>query len=331
MMKAFFAACLVASAALVAALALPRPATAQTPDPYPSRPVRLIAPAAPGGNPDVLARMLAQKLSDAFGRPFVVENQAVGGGLNAAVAVARSSADGHTLFLGDAGAFAIQPALNPKLPYHPVKGFTFITALVAVPTVLVLHPSVAAPSLPAFIDLAKAKPGQINFGSAGNGSIHHMTLAIFATATGTEFLHVPLKGGSPLVAAILAGDVQAGFSGIPNVAQAIKAGRLRVLGISTSRRSDMLPDVPTLAEQGVRDFDVASTIGLQAPAGVLREIVARLQAVVAKAIREPDVTERIGNLGMVLMENGTEHYVQLVQKDLMRYAAAVKAANIKIE
>ena len=317
--------------AVLAAAVLPTPRPAQSTDSYPSRTIRLIAPAAPGGNPDVLARMLAQKLTDYFARPVIVENMPGGGGLAGAVAVARAQPDGHTLFLGDAGALAILPALSAKLPYDPLKDFTLITALVAVPTVLVVHPSLPTPILRDFIAHAKAQPGRVNFGSAGNGSIHHMTLAIFAVMAGVDVLHVPFKGGSPLVAALLAGDVHAGFSGIPNVAQAIKSGRLRALGMSTLRRSDTLPDVPTLAEQGLRDFDVATTIGLQAPAGLSREIVVRLQVAAAKALREPDVAERVSTLGMVMMENGTDHYVQAVKTDLARFAAAARTAGIKSE
>lgn len=320
-----------ACALLAALLGLPGTAAAQRAEAYPSKPVRLIAPAAPGGNPDVLARLLAQKLSDAFGKPFVVENMPGGGGVAGAVALAKSPADGHTLFLGDAGALAILPAINAKLPYQPLRDFTFITALAAVPTVLVLHPSVAASSLQEFIALARSKPGSVSFGSAGNGSIHHMTMAIFASRTGIDVLHVPYKGGTPLVAALMAGDVQAGFSGIPNVQQGIKSGRLRVLGISTAHRSASLPEVATFSELGIRDFDVASTIGLQAPAGLPGEIVARLQSAAANALRERDVSARIANLGMELRENGTAHYAQLVKEDYERFATAAKAAGIRSE
>lgn len=312
-------------------LAAPGTATAQGAESYPSKPVRLVVAAAPGGNPDVLARLLGQKLSDAFGKPFIIENMPGAGGVPAAVAVAKASADGHVLMLGDSGAMAINVALNDKLPYQPLRDFTMITALASVPTVLVVNPSVRASTLQEFIALARSQPGHLSYGSAGNGSVHHLTMEIFAARAGIRLLHVPYKGGTALVGALLAGDVQAGFSGIPNVLQAIKAGRLRVLGISTARRSSSVPDVPTFAELGLAGFDVATTIGLQAPAGVPRDIVARLQAAVAKALRERDVSERMLNLGMELMENGTGHYVQFVRDDLERYAAAVKAAGVKVE
>ena len=298
-------------------------------DSYPSKSVRLIAAAAPGGNPDVLARMLAARLSDTFGKPFVVENMPGAGGVVAAEILARATPDGHVLMLGDSGALAINPALNSKLTYAPLKDFTLITALAAVPTVLVAHPSVPASTLREFVAAAKAKPGAMSYGSAGNGSVHHLTMAVFASRTGIEMLHVPYKGGSALVAALLAGEVQAGWSGIPNVASHIKAGKLKVYAISTARRSASLPDVPTVIEQGYPDFDIATVIGLQAPAGVSREIVAKLQAACAKILREREVAERMSNLGMELMENGTEHYQRFMQEDLERYAAAVRTAGVK--
>jgi len=312
---------------LAALLALAGAAHAQ--DAYPSKTVRLIAAAAPGGNPDVLARMLAAKLADAFGRPFVVENLPGAGGVVAAEQVARAAPDGHTLMLGDSGALAINVALNPRLTYHPLKDFTLITALAAVPTVLVANPSLPATSLNDFVREAKAK--QLAYGSAGNGSVHHLTMAVFLARSGVEMLHVPYKGGSALVAAVLSGEVQSGWSGIPNVLANIRAGKLWVYAISTAQRSGTLPDVPTAAELGFAGFDIATVIGLQAPVGLSREITARLQSAVAKALRERDLAERMANLAMEPRENGTEHYQRFVREDLERYAAAVKAAGIKQE
>ena len=297
---------------------------------YPSKNVRLIAAAAPGGNPDVLARMLAAKLSDAFGKPFVVENVPGAGGVVAAEQVARAAPDGHTLMLGDSGALAINVALNPKLSYNPLKDFTLVTALAAVPTVLVTNPSLPATTLDEFVKEAKAR--QLAYGSAGNGSVHHLTMAVFLSRAGIDnMLHVPYKGGTALVAALLGGEVQSGWSGIPNVASHIKSGKLRVLCISTAQRSASLPEVPTAAELGYPGFDIATVIGLQAPAGLPREIGARLQNAAAKALRERDVAERMANLGMELRENGSEHYARFVREDLERYVAAVKAAGVKHE
>jgi tripartite-type tricarboxylate transporter receptor subunit TctC len=171
----------------------------------------------------------------------------------------------------------------------------------------------------------------MSYGSAGNGSVHHLTMAVFAARTGIDMLHVPYKGGTALVAATLTGEVQSGWSGIPNVLSHIRAGKLRVYAISTAQRSNTLPDVPTAHELGIQGFDIATVIGLQGAAGMPREVVKRLQGAVAKALRERDVAERMANLAMDLRENGTEHYVRFVKEDLERYSAAVKTAGVKHE
>jgi tripartite-type tricarboxylate transporter receptor subunit TctC len=302
---------------------------AQAQETYPTKSVRLIAAAAPGGNPDVLARLMATKLAETFGRPFIVENIPGAGGVVAAELVARAPADGHVLMLGDSGAMAINPALNSKLTYNTLRDFTLITALAAVPTVLVANPALPANTLQEFVALAKAKPGELSYGSAGSGSVHHLTMAVFASRAGIDLLHVPYKGGTALVTGLLGGEVQAGWSGIPNVAPHIRSGKLKVYAISTARRSPSLPDVPTAIEGGFPDFDIATVIGLQAPAGTPREIVTRLQRAVAKIVREPDIAERMANLGMELRENGTEDYLRFMKADMERYAQAVKAAGVR--
>lgn len=297
---------------------------------YPSKSVRLVVGAAPGGNPDVLARLIAPKLSEAFGRPFVVENVPGAGGAVLAEQVSRAPADGHTLMLGDSGALAISVALNPRITYHPLKDFSAITAIAALPTILVTHPSLPVSSPQDYIKEAKAR--QLAFGSPGLGSVHHLTMAVFLSRAGIDgMLHVPYKGGSPMVAAVLAGEVQSGWSGIPNVAAHIRAGKLKALCISTLQRSGAIPEVAPCAELGFPGFDIATVMGLQAPAGLSRDIAARLQAAFAKALREKDVAERMANLGMIMMENGTEHYQRFMREDLERYQAAVKQAGIKGE
>ena len=303
---------------------------AQADNDYPNRPVRLIAAAAPGGNPDVLARLLSLKLSGAFGKAFVVENVPGAGGVVAAKMVAATPPDGHVLMLGDSGAMAINVVLNPDLGYDPLRDFTPITALVTVPTVLVVHPSVPARTLPEFIALAKSKPGQLAYGSAGPGSIHHLTMAIFAAQTGIDLLHVPYRGGTALVGGLVKGEVQAGWSGVPNVLPLIEDGKLRVLCISTQRRSKSVADVPTAIELGIEGFDYATMMGLQMSAGAPRDLVARLQATVAKALREPDIVDRMAVLGMDLHENGTEDYVKFMKDDIDRYRTAIRNFKLQI-
>jgi tripartite-type tricarboxylate transporter receptor subunit TctC len=319
------------------ALAIPAVAAAQTNDQknaareYPSRTVRLVVAAAPGGNPDVLGRVLAQKLTESFNKPFVVENVPGAGGIAAAEMVSKLPPDGHVLMLGDSGALAISAALYAKLSYDPLRDFTPITGLAAVPTVLVVHPSLPVKTLAEFISFAKSQPGKLSYGSAGTGSVHHLTMAVFQSRVGLDLVHVPYRGGTALVTAVLSNEVQAGWSGIPNVLEPIRAGTLRVLCISTEKRSPSLPDVPTAEELGVHGFDIATVIGLQAPAGAPPNIVARLQQAAAKALRAPDVVQRMNNLGMVMVENGTADYARFMKADIERYRAAVTAAGVKVD
>jgi tripartite-type tricarboxylate transporter receptor subunit TctC len=305
-------------------------ASAQVDGDYPSRPVRMIAPAAPGGNPDVLARLLSQKLTSELGKPFVVENVPGAGGVVAAKMVAAAPPDGHMLMLGDSGSMAINVVLNPDLGYDPLKDFTPITGLVSVPTVLVVHPSVPAHTLQEFIALAKSKPGQLAYGSAGPGSIHHLTMAIFAAQTGIDLLHVPYRGGTALVGGLIKGEVQAGWSGIPNVLPLIEAGALRVLCISTRERSRSVADVPTAIELGISGFDYATMMGLQTSAGASPGLVTRLQGAVARGLRTPDMVERMAALGMDLHENGTADYVSFMREDIERYRTAIKTFKLQI-
>ncbi len=311
-------------------LALPSVSAAQD-EPYPSRTVRLIAAAGPGGNPDVVARLLAQKFTETMGRAFVVENIPGAGGVVAANMVAKGNPDGHLLMLGDSGALAINAALNPNLSYHPVNDFTPITALATLPTIMVASPTVPATTLAEFIALAKKEPGKMSYGSAGPGSIHHLTMAIFSDRAGIDLLHVPYRGGSAMVNALLTGEIQVGWSGIPNVKPLIEDGRLRAYCVSILERSPSMPSVPTCDEVGQKGFDIATMMGLQAPAGAPAKVVARLQAETAKVMREPAMAARLTQLGIVMQEKGTAHYTQFMKEDMERYAAAVRRLNLQIK
>jgi tripartite-type tricarboxylate transporter receptor subunit TctC len=299
--------------------------------PWPTHPVRLIAASGPGGNPDVLARLLAEKFTNTFGKPFVVENVPGAGGIVAANMVAKSPADGHVLMFGDSGAMAINPALNASLGYDPIKDFAPITALVSLPTIMSVSPNVPAATLAEFIALAKKEPGKLSYGSAGAGSIHHLTMAIFADRTGIDLLHVPYRGGSAMVNGLLTGEIQVGWSGIPNVMTLIEGGKLRGLCASTLQRSPSTPDIPTCDELGQKGFDVATVMGLHAPAGTPLTIIARIQAEAARTMREPAIAARMKQLGMVMEENGTANYVQFMKHDMERYAAVVKKLNLQIK
>ena len=297
---------------------------------YPNRPVRLLAASAAGGNPDVIARLLLAKLSEAFNNPFVVEDvPGVGGVLDANQTVAAPP-DGYTLLLNDTGALAINVAMNPDVKYT-LKDFTPITALAALPTVLVIKPDVPAKTLAEFVALAKSKPNGLTFGSAGTGSIHQLTMIIFEKQAGIQLLHVPYRGGTGLVNALLTGEVDAGWSGISNVLSLIQTGKLRALCLSVLERDVSLPDVPTCAELGYKDFNVATMLGLQSSAGVSPAIVAKLQSAVAKALRAPDMAERMKTLGIHMAENGTAAYAKFMQDDLKRYTDVVNEFHLQIK
>lgn len=315
---------------LALALILPAAANAQD-DAWPTHAVRLIAASGPGGNPDVMARLLADKFTTAFGKPFIVENVPGAGGIVAANLVAKSPPDGHVLMFGDSGAMAINPALNASLGYDPIKDFAPITALVTLPTILVANPAVPADTLDQFIALAKSRPGKMSFGSAGAGSIHHLTMAIFADRVGIDLLHVPYRGGSAMVNGLLTGEIQVGWSGIPNVMALIDAGKLKAYCISVLTRSPSTPAIPTCDELGQKGFDVATMMGLHAPAGTSPKIVARLQAEAAKTIREPAMAARMKQLGMVMEEKGTASYVAFMKYDMDRYAQAVAKLGLQIK
>jgi tripartite-type tricarboxylate transporter receptor subunit TctC len=297
---------------------------------YPTHPVRLVAASAAGGNPDVLARLLSARLGEMFNDAFVVEDVPGVGGVIAAKQTAAAAPDGYTLGLNDSGSLGINIAMNPDTGYT-LKDFAPITALARLPTVLVVKPDVPANTLAEFVALAKSKPGAMSFGSAGTGSIHQMTMIIFEKQAGISLLHVPYRGGTGLVNALLTGEVDAGWSGIPNVVSLIKTGKLRALCVSVLQRDESLPDVPTCDELGYKGFDVATVLGLQSAAGTPPAIVAKLQAAVAKILREPEVAERMKTLGIHMAENGTAAYAKLMADELDRYTKVVDEFHLQIK
>jgi len=315
---------------VLALLALLSPAAMAQDGAWPTQTVRLIAPSGPGGNPDVMARLLADKLSARFGQAFIVENMPGAGGIVAAKLVAKARPDGHVLMFGDSGNMAINPLINPSLGYDPIKDFAPVTALVALPTILSANPNVPADTLDEFIALAKRQPGKMTYGSAGARSIHHLTMAIFADRAGIELLHVPYRGGSAMVHGLLTGEIEVGWSGIPNVMELIGAGKLRGYCVSVLARSPSTPAIPTCDELGQKGFDVATVMGLQAPAGTPPQIIARLQDEVATIMRAPAMAARMQQLGMVMEENGTANYAAFIQRDIERYAEIVKKLDIQI-
>lgn len=298
---------------------------------YPAKPVRLIVPAASGTNPDVLARLVGQRLSELLGQAFVVENRPGAGGSIAADVAAKAAPDGYSLLLSDTGPFAIWPALNPKLPYDPVRDFAAVSGLVYVPTVLAVHPSVGASTLQQLIQAAKKRPGDLKYGTFGPGSIHHLTTEMFSAAAGVQLTHVPFKGGAEFIGSLVNGDIQMAFFGTPLVMPHVREGRLRAIGISTGQRSEALPDLPTLAELGLQGFDVAASIGLATPARTPQEVVARLESALAQTMQDRKITERTSTLGMIPIPVGAARYDAMIKAEREKYGQAVKAAGLKIE
>jgi tripartite-type tricarboxylate transporter receptor subunit TctC len=319
-----------AGAAAVGISMLLTAAVADDASSYPNHPVRILAASAAGGNPDVMARFLASKLGEMLGNSFIVEDVPGVGGVIAAKQTLGAPPDGYTLMVNDSGALAISIAMNPDANYK-LADFTPITALATLPTVLVIKPAVLANTLAEFVALAKSKPGTMSFGSAGPGSIHQLTMVIFEQQAGIELLHVPYRGGTGLVNALLTGEVDAGWSGISNVLALIQTGKLKALCLSVLQRDPSLPDVPTCAELGYKDFNVATMLGLQAPAGVPPAVVAKLQSAVAKILREPDMVQRMVTLGIHTEENGTAAYAKFMQDDLARYTAVVNAVHLQMK
>lgn len=297
---------------------------------YPNRPVKLIVPYAAGGAPDVLARLLGQRLGESMGQQFVIENRPGAGGIAASEAVARAPADGYTLLVPDIPQLAINPFLFTKLPYDPVKDFSPISIIAMTPMFIVVQPSLNVDSLPALIALAKAKPGQLSYGSAGIGSLHHIVMESLKVATGTDILHVPYKGTGQSVPAFIAGDVAVLVSTLAAVEPFVRAGKAKLLAGTPAKRTSRTPDVPAIAEF-IAGFNFAGEIGVVAPAGTPAAIVAKLAAEIQKATRHPDVVKRLGDLGAIPVGSTPEAYAESLRGSLEVFAKAVRVSGLKPE
>jgi tripartite-type tricarboxylate transporter receptor subunit TctC len=297
---------------------------------YPAKPVRMVVPYAAGGLPDTMTRIIAQRLSETFGQQFVVENRAGAGGIAACEVVAKAAADGYTLLVADVAQTAINPALYSKLPYDPIKDFTPVSIMGTSAQFLAAHPSVPANTLTELIALAKARPGQLSYGSGGTGSLHHLSMEALKSALGLDIVHVPYKGTAQSVPAMISGEVALAFSALPSLAGHLKAGRVKLLAVGTSKRSAQAPGVPTIAEvAGIPDFDYPPEIGVLAPAGTPPGIISRLASGIARAARHPDTVQRFTALGIDPVGNTPEAYAAQIRIDTEKYAKAVKISGAK--
>jgi len=299
-------------------------------DSYPSRPVRFILPFPPGGGTDILGRLISERLSANLGQPVVVENRGGAGGNVGAEAAARSSPDGYTIVLC-APSLAISPTLYSKLNYDPVKDFAPISLVATVPNVMVTHPSVQAQTLEEFIVLARSRPGAMNFGSGGSGTSNHLAGELFNIVTGTKLVHIPYKGVNLAMQGLLAEQVHLVFIGVPPAAPHIKAGRLRALALVTPQRSSALPEVPTVAEAGLKDFEVTTWYGVLAPAGTPRPIVMRLNAELVKIMHAPDTKERLAGMATDPLTSTPEEFAAYLKQEIAKWGDVVRRANLKAD
>jgi tripartite-type tricarboxylate transporter receptor subunit TctC len=298
---------------------------------FPDKPIRLIVPFPAGGAADVMARGMAQRLGQELGQQIVIDNRGGAGGTTAAEAAAKSPADGHTLFFGTMGTHAINPALYSKLRYDPVKDFAPISLTHITPRVLVVGPSVPAKNIGELIALAKSKPGTLTYGSAGNGSSSHLSGALFETLAGVDLLHVPYKGSSPLLVDVLAGRVDMTFDSYTVYEEHIKAGRVRPLGVTSKARMGALPQVPTIAESGLAGYDVSNWLGVFAPAGTPKDVLATLHAALGRAMATPELRAQLVALGIEPTFGPPEDFAALIRAELPKWAAIVKKSGATVE
>lgn len=311
----------------VAAFVMPALAMAQV---YPNQPIRLIVPFAPGGTTDMVARVIGSKLAEVMGQPVVVDNRGGGSTIIGTEALARSPADGYTIMLATPD-FTVNPSIQPRLPYDTLKDFKPIALIGTYPMVMVANADQKLNSVADVIAKAKAQPGQINFASAGNGSMPHLCGELFNSMAHVKMTHVPYRGNGPALTDLLAGHVSVLFTGGPVVAAQVKSGKLTMLGVSTAQRHPSLPDVPTLSESGVPGYDVTAWFGLIGPAQLSKDIVARLNAGLAKAVQAPEVREKLSSLGADLKVGTPEAFTALIRDEIDKWAGVVRTANIKID
>jgi tripartite-type tricarboxylate transporter receptor subunit TctC len=317
-------------ACTVTTLAFAFGARAQSLESYPVRPVRVIVGLAPGGGTDIQTRLIAQKLSENFGRAFVVENRTGAGGTVAYSLVAKAAPDAYTL-LGVASGYSITPAVFSRLTYDPLKDFAPISLAIEAPILLLAHPALPARNVKELIALAKARPGSLDYGSAGHGTSNHMAMALFESLAGIKLVHVPYKGTGQALADLVAGQIPVLFGNILSCLPYVRAGRLRVLGVSSAKRSVAVPDVPTIAEAGVPGYVTTTWHGWLAPAGTPSPVVQRLSAEIARVVKSPDFVEKISSDGGEPVGSTPEQFTKHIAIESERWRKVVKMTGMRVE
>jgi tripartite-type tricarboxylate transporter receptor subunit TctC len=319
---------LVRFAALIAACAVAAPPVlAQA---YPQKAVRIVVPFAPGGTTDIVARLLAAKLAQPLGQSVVIDNRPGANGIVGSEIVARSAPDGYTLMMGYLGNLAMNPALYAKLSYDPIRDYVPVTLVASTTQAIVVHPSLPAKTVPELIALAKSKPGQLNYASAGVGAPSHLSGELFKQMTGIDMVHIPYKGGGALMTDLLSGQVTISFGGLAAALPNVRSGKLRLLAVASAKRSAAVPDVPSVAES-VPGFDVPSWLGVVAPAGTPRPIIERLHAEIAKVLATDEVKERLAAEGGEVIAGGPEEFAAYLRSEIAKWDKVIKGANIRAE
>jgi len=301
---------------------------------FPSKPIRIIVPFTPGGSPDILARAIGQKITESTGVAVIVENVPGAGGTIGAERIAKAAPDGYTLLMGHVGTLAVAPSVYPQLAYDPIKSFAPVALVAKVPNVLAVNPAMPVNSVPELVNYLRANPGKVNYGSGGNGSAAHLATEYFKMNTQTFIVHVPYRGTSPAVVDTVAGQIQLVFTGAPAVMPMVKSGKLKALGVSSLKRLDSMPDVPTLAESGVKGlngFEADQWYGIVAPAGTPPAVIQKLNQLINKSIAAPDVSARLKTEGAIASPATPESFGQLIQSEIKRWRAVVIKAGIKAE
>jgi tripartite-type tricarboxylate transporter receptor subunit TctC len=306
-------------------------AIAQTPTQYPAKTIRMIVPSAPGSGPDIMARTIGQKLNEAWGQPVVVEARPGAGGIIGSEAVAKAAPDGYTLIMGNAGSHSVNPGLYRKLPYDPLKDFSPIALVSSAPNILIVHPSLPVKSVKDLIALAKARPGELTFGSGGNGSTAHRSGVLFRTLAGIRIVHVPFKGAPAAVLGVITGEISMAILNLPPALPHVKNGRLKALGVSTSKRSAAVPDLPTIAESGLPGYSATAWYGVLAPAGTPREIIMKINAEIVKGLRTDEMKKRIASDGGEVIGSTPEEFTAVMKTDIAKWAKVVQASGAQVD
>ncbi len=315
----------------LAALALAACAPLAQAQNYPTKPVRIVVPYPAGGTTDIIARIAAAQLAERLKQPFVVENRAGASGAIGSVAVSQAAPDGYTLVMGTASSHGINSALQKNLSYDAVKDFAPVTVVASTPNIVVVHPSVPAKTLGELLALAKAKPGTINFGSTSPGGSPHMSAELLKMMAGVDMTHVPYKGAAPMLTDLIGGQIQVGFDNLPSTIGFVRSGKVRALAVTTPQRWPGASDIPTVAESGVRGYEVSGWFGLLAPAGTPKAVLDTLQSAVAQAVQQPEVAKQLRDLGAEPVANKPEAFARDIAADVDKWRKVVQATGVKLE